>query len=72
MSFTSKMRDFSFQTGAILNTRIAQPLRKKSSSWMRKLGYLNQEKKIKIFQEVKMNDFYDFSDSSKMGDRKSS
>ena len=80
------MRDFNFQTVAILTNRIVQPLRKKSSlvimpeflfsesplEWqkeMSKLGYLNQEKKIKIFTEVNMNDFFD---SSKMGDRKDS
>jgi hypothetical protein len=65
------MRDFNFQTGAILNTRIAQFLRKKSSYEKvlktvgqsfkivrarneRMLAYWKQEKKIQIFQEVKM------------------
>lgn len=80
------MKDFSFQTGAILNSRIALSLRKKSSlvtmpgflfselplGWLKEmseLAYWKQEKKIQIFQEVTMNDF---SDDSKMGDRKDS
>ena len=80
------MKDFSLQTGAILNSRIALSLRKKSSrvimpeflfselplGWLKEMSKLAYWKQEKKIQIAMEAKMDEFFDTSRMGNRKDS